>query len=46
MSHEECEMLNKHTAPHALKRIRAQKAITAACWGLVFLLGFMLGLAM
>lgn len=46
MSHEECEYLNSHTAPYAAKRLRAQKAINAAAWGLTFLLSFLLGLAM
>lgn len=46
MSHEECEFLNSRTAPRAAKRLRTQKAINAAAWGLTFLLGFLLGLAM
>ena len=46
MSHEECEYLNSHTAPRAARRLRTQKAINAAAWGLTFLLGFLLGLAM
>ena len=46
MSYEECEYLNKVTAHRAAKRLRTQKAINAACWGLTFLLGFLLGLAM
>lgn len=46
MSYEECEYLNSLTAPRAAKRLRTQKAINAAAWGLVFLLGFLLGLAM
>ena len=46
MSYEECEYLNKVTAPRAAKRLRTQKAINAACWGMTFLLGFLLGLAM
>lgn len=43
MNYEECEYLNKVTAPRAAKRLRTQKAINAACWGLTFLLGFLLG---
>jgi hypothetical protein len=46
MSHEECEYLNSLTAPRAAKRLRTQKAISVSCWGLTFLLGFLLGLAM
>lgn len=45
MNYEECEYLNNVTAPRAAKRLRTQKAINAACWGLTFLLGFLLGLA-
>ena len=43
MSYEECECINSHTAPRAAKRLRTQKAINAAAWGLTFLLGFLLG---
>ena len=43
---DECEYLNSHTAPRAAKRMRTQKAINAACWGITFLLGFLLGLSM
>ena len=43
---DECKFLNSHTAPRAAKRLHAQKAINAACWGMTFLLGFLLGLAM
>lgn len=43
MSYEECEYLNSLTAPRAAKRMRTQKAINAAAWGLTFLLGFLLG---
>ena len=43
MSHEECECINSHTAPRAAKRMRTQKAINAACWGMTFLLGFLMG---
>lgn len=46
MSYEECEYLNSVTAPRAAKRLRTQKAINAAAWGITFLLGFLLGLAM
>ena len=43
---DECKYLNSHTAPRAARRLRTQKAINAAAWGLTFLLGFLLGLAM
>ena len=46
MSYDECEYLNSLAAPRAAKRLRTQKAINAAAWGLTFLLGFLLGLAM
>lgn len=46
MSYEEQELLNSLSRPRAAKRLRTQKAINAACWGLVFLLAFLLGLAM
>lgn len=46
MSYEECEYLNSHTALRAAKRMRTQKAINATAWGMTFLLGFLLGLAM
>lgn len=46
MSHEECEHLNSLTRANAAKRLQVQKNINAACWGMVFLLGFLLGLAM
>lgn len=46
MSYEEMEYINSLTRPRAAKRLRTQKAINTACWGLVFLLGFLLGLAM
>lgn len=46
MSYEECECINSHTAPRAAKRMHTQKAINAAAWGMTFLLGFLLGLAM
>ena len=46
MSYEECECINSHTAHRAAKRLRTQKAINAAAWGMTFLLGFLLGLAM
>lgn len=46
MSYEECEHLNSLTRPRAAKRLKTAKAINATCWGLVFLLGFLLGLAM
>jgi hypothetical protein len=43
VSYEECEYLNSLTAPRAAKRLRTQKAINVAAWGLVFLLGFLSG---
>lgn len=46
MSYEECECINSHTVARAAKRMRTQKAINAAAWGMTFLLGFLLGLAM
>lgn len=45
MSYEECEYLSNLTRPRAVKRLRTENAISATCWGLVFLLGFLLGLA-
>lgn len=46
MSYEECEYLSGLTRPRATKRLRTQKAINAAWWGVSVLLAFLLGLAM
>ena len=46
MSYEELEYINGLTRHRAAKRLRTQKAINAACWGMSVLLGFLLGLAM
>lgn len=46
MTYEECEYLNKLTAPRAAKHLKTCKAIKAAGWGLSVLLAFLLGLAM
>ena len=46
MSYEECEYLNSLTAPRAAKRMRMQRHIQIAGRALLFLAGFLLGLAM
>ena len=46
MSYEECEYLSNLTRPRAVKRLRTENAISAACWGVSVLLAFLMGMAM
>ena len=46
MSYEECEMLNRYTAPRAARNLRRQRMIHLGCRAGAFLAGLLIGLAL